>query len=295
MALGGKQAAPISLLLIAMAQLPLPQYKNHSTVFLDRELVHSNGTPWWAPRWFRQDGPCGPRLPRDCLQPFPKAPLGENVLPLRYPPSGPAPAAPPGSGSPRPRRRGRSGLRAAAPSESETRVARPSRSRSSSRRGGTEQPDTKRGAGGPRGGRAGERGLGPRGRGRAGTGGPRGSKGRAGGAEGPGGGDEAAGLGRRGPRELSARPGPPAGTRPPGAHCASAAPRGRAWPGAVSPAAHAAHARLPHPLSPARLVPTSPNSSGHREASGTAAAAPGPPRAARPPPPAAGAARPAPS
>lgn len=60
---------------------------------------------------------------------------------------------------------------------------------------------------------------------------------------------QAEGMGRRGPRELSARPGPPAGTRPPWAHCASAAPRGRAWPGAVSPAAHAAHARLPHPLS----------------------------------------------
>ncbi|KAM7336296.1 hypothetical protein ACRRTK_004789 [Alexandromys fortis] len=151
-----------------------------------------------------------------------------------------------------------------------------------------QQPPRRHGAarhkercGGPpgrAGGRAGPGAAGP------GAGGPRGSKGWAGGAEGPGGGDEAEGLGRRGPRELSARPGPPAGTRPPGAHCASAAPRGRAWPGAVSPEAHAAHARLPHPLSPARLVPTSPNSSGHREASGTAAAAPGPPRAARPPP-----------
>ncbi|XP_060247002.1 ubiquitin-conjugating enzyme E2 E1 isoform X1 [Meriones unguiculatus] len=73
------------------------------------------------------------------------------------------------------------------------------------------------------------------------------------------------GRGGGGPRELSA------GTRPPGAHYArrpaSAAPRGRAWPGAVSP-------RPTRPTRPARLVPTSPNSSGRREASGTAAAAP---------------------
>jgi hypothetical protein len=76
----------------------------------------------------------------------------------------------------------------------------------------------------------GPRGLGPRGRGTGGTAGPR--------AAGPGDRDGVAGPGGGGRANCQSGP-VPAGTRPPGAHCArrpaSAAPRGPAWPGAVSP------------------------------------------------------------